>query len=267
MATAFKSKSRSAWEEAKKLRDDPVLGELERASQEAKRKLSSSGGSSLSSSVGPDDSQSFRQRSQQSWRKQHHELVEEAAHIGERKASSHGKENSETSLAKKLLRRGYGLGPSQVKADSAQAGVATGGFAGAAKDEGSSIPHDPKAAFKDRLVKFYTKYNPSKLGGVDRTLETYSGREEELFQKLHDLYVADAGLSLQERKKKFITKETDPTVYMDISIAGAPAGRIVMRLLKDEIPLASENFRCLCTGEKVYTLLSGVWEQITIDYV
>ncbi|EEY59291.1 peptidyl-prolyl cis-trans isomerase B precursor [Phytophthora infestans T30-4] len=37
---------------------------------------------------------------------------------------------------------------------------------------------------------------------------------------------------------------------MDISIAGAPAGRIVMRLLKDEIPLAAESFRCLCTGEK-----------------
>ncbi|KAF4316982.1 hypothetical protein G195_009627 [Phytophthora kernoviae 00238/432] len=111
-----------------------------------------------------------------------------------------------------------------------------------------------QGVFRDRLVKFYTKYNPSKLDAVDRTLETYRGREEELFDKLHDRYVADAGLSLPERKKKFITKEGDPTVFMDISISGAPAGRIVMRLLKGRIPLASENFRCLCTGEKEATL-------------
>lgn len=105
-------------------------------------------------------------------------------------------------------------------------------------------------------MAFYTKYNPSKLGAVDRTLGAYSGREEELFQKLHERYVVDAGLSLQQRKKKFITKDSDPTVYMDISIAGAPAGRITMRLRKDDIPLASENFRALCTGEKVLMALS-----------
>eukprot|EP00644_Phytophthora_capsici_P006762 jgi/Phyca11/504473/fgenesh2_kg.PHYCAscaffold_8_\ len=118
------------------------------------------------------------------------------------------------------------------------------------KGEGSSPPGGSQGAFRDRLVKFYTKYNPGKLDAVDRTLATYRGREEELFEKLHERYVANAGLTLQGRKKRFITKDTDPTVYMDISIAGNPAGRIVMRLLKDEIPLASENFRCLCTGEK-----------------
>ncbi|KAG2516827.1 hypothetical protein BBO99_00005451 [Phytophthora kernoviae] len=130
-----------------------------------------------------------------------------------------------------------------------------------------------QGVFRDRLVKFYTKYNPSKLDAVDRTLETYRGREEELFDKLHDRYVADAGLSLPERKKKFITKEGDPTVFMDISISGAPAGRIVMRLLKGRIPLASENFRCLCTGEKVrlnvlaQTILAGLTSNIILGFV
>ncbi|KAF1784202.1 Cyclophilin-like domain [Phytophthora cactorum] len=234
IATAFKKKSLRKWEEAKKLRNDPILDDLERAAQEAKRKLSSSGdSSSLNSSFGPNSETqtAFRQRSQQSWRK----------------SAVHGKDSSsEASLVEKLLQKGYGLGSSQAKADAAQSSVATWSFGSAAKDHGSSSPpQGSQAAFKDRLVKFYTKYNPSKLDAVDRTLETYSGREEELFQKLHERYVSDA--SLKERKKKFITKETDPTVYMDISIAGAPAGRIVMRLLKDEIPLASENFRCLCT--------------------
>ncbi|KAE9008948.1 hypothetical protein PR003_g16544 [Phytophthora rubi] len=251
LATAFKKKSLEKWEEAKKLRNDPVLDNLERVAQEAKSKLSSSGGSSsLSSSFGPDsESQTtFRQRSQQSWRKQHEELVDEASHIGEKGADSHVKGGIlDASLAEKLLQRGYGLGSSQPKADAVQSNAVAGNLT---KGEGSSLPLASRHDFRDQLVAFYTKYNPSKLGGVDRTLEAYNGREEELFQKLHERYVVDAGLSLQQRKKNFITKDSDPTVYMDISIAGAPAGRIIMRLLKDDIPIASENFRALCTGEK-----------------
>ncbi|KAE9094112.1 hypothetical protein PF005_g18355 [Phytophthora fragariae] len=251
LATAFKKKSLEKWEEAKKLRNDPVLDNLERAAQEAKSKLSSSGGSSsLSSSFGPDsESQTtFRQRSQQSWRKQHEELVDEASHIGEKGADSHVKGGIlDASLAEKLLQRGYGLGSSQPKADAVQSNAVAGNLT---KGEGSSLPLASRHDFRDQLVAFYTKYNLSKLGGVDRTLEAYNGREEELFQKLHERYVVDAGLSLQQRKKNFITKDSDPTVYMDISIAGAPAGRIIMRLLKDDIPIASENFRALCTGEK-----------------
>ncbi|OWY91112.1 Peptidyl-prolyl cis-trans isomerase, partial [Phytophthora megakarya] len=246
IAKAFKKKSLSKWEESKKLRDDPVLDGLERAVQESRRKLSSSGGSSsLSSSIGP-DSQSqtaFRQRSQQSWRKQHQELMNEAAHIGEKKVVADAKDGSGGSLAEKLLQKGYGLGSSQVKAESAQSTPATWSLGGEAKN--SFPPQKLQDTFRDRLVEFYTKHNPAKLDAVDRTLQAYIGREEEMFQKLHERYVVDAGLSLKERKKKSLTKDTDPTVFMDVSIAGAPAGRIVMRLLKDEIPLASENFRCL----------------------
>ena len=39
------------------------------------------------------------------------------------------------------------------------------------------------------------------------------------------------------------------TVFFDITIGGAPAGRIIMDLYADT-PKTSENFRCLCTGEK-----------------
>ena len=39
------------------------------------------------------------------------------------------------------------------------------------------------------------------------------------------------------------------TVFFDVSIGGSPAGRITFNLYADT-PLTSENFRCLCTGEK-----------------
>ena len=39
------------------------------------------------------------------------------------------------------------------------------------------------------------------------------------------------------------------TVFFDITIGGTPAGRIIMDLFADT-PKTSENFRCLCTGEK-----------------
>ncbi|OHT16097.1 Peptidyl-prolyl cis-trans isomerase 7 [Tritrichomonas foetus] len=41
-----------------------------------------------------------------------------------------------------------------------------------------------------------------------------------------------------------------PHVFFDVSIGGAPAGRIVMELFNDIVPKTAENFRALCTGEK-----------------
>ncbi|VAI63452.1 unnamed protein product [Triticum turgidum subsp. durum] len=41
-----------------------------------------------------------------------------------------------------------------------------------------------------------------------------------------------------------------PTVFFDVTIGGAPAGRIVMRLFAKDVPKTAENFRALCTGEK-----------------
>jgi len=39
-------------------------------------------------------------------------------------------------------------------------------------------------------------------------------------------------------------------VFFDMSIGGAPSGRIVMELREDVVPKTAENFRALCTGEK-----------------
>ncbi|KAF4686974.1 hypothetical protein FOZ60_004644 [Perkinsus olseni] len=43
---------------------------------------------------------------------------------------------------------------------------------------------------------------------------------------------------------------SNPTVYFDITIGGAPAGRITFELFADVVPKTAENFRALCTGEK-----------------
>jgi cyclophilin family peptidyl-prolyl cis-trans isomerase len=39
-------------------------------------------------------------------------------------------------------------------------------------------------------------------------------------------------------------------VFFDIAINGTAAGRIVFELFTKELPRTTENFRCLCTGEK-----------------
>eukprot|EP00438_Fugacium_kawagutii_P025207 Skav225052 [mRNA] locus=scaffold1570:226854:230913:- [translate_table: standard] len=42
----------------------------------------------------------------------------------------------------------------------------------------------------------------------------------------------------------------NPHVFMDIEAGGKPLGRIEFELFKDVAPMAVENFRALCTGEK-----------------
>eukprot|EP00759_Apiculatamorpha_spiralis_P041657 PhF_6_TR40209/c0_g1_i2/m.59706 len=45
-----------------------------------------------------------------------------------------------------------------------------------------------KKNYRDRLIDFYAKHNPSKLNDVDQTLEHFAGREEEMFQLLQERY-------------------------------------------------------------------------------
>ncbi len=42
----------------------------------------------------------------------------------------------------------------------------------------------------------------------------------------------------------------NPQVFFDITIGGAPAGRVTFELFADVVPRTAENFRALCTGEK-----------------
>lgn len=46
------------------------------------------------------------------------------------------------------------------------------------------------------------------------------------------------------------TMNKNPRVFFDMSIGGAPSGRIAFELFSDVCPKTAENFRALCTGEK-----------------
>ncbi len=50
------------------------------------------------------------------------------------------------------------------------------------------------------------------------------------------------------------TNAVGSNVFMDMTINGIPQKRIRFKLNYDAVPLTAENFRQLCTGEKVFTV-------------
>jgi hypothetical protein len=94
-------------------------------------------------------------------------------------------------------------------------------------------------SYKDRLVAFYKQYNPSKLDTVDETLAKFQGKENELFEKLHKKYASDIPPPSGQ----------GPSCFLEFEY-GEKKGRVEVKLFADTTPLAAENFRALCTGEK-----------------
>jgi hypothetical protein len=50
------------------------------------------------------------------------------------------------------------------------------------------------ATIKDKMIRFYKQYNPTKLDEIDGLLKKYSGRDTELFGKLVKKYCADPAM-------------------------------------------------------------------------
>mmetsp|Transcript_2929 Transcript_2929/g.5144 ORF Transcript_2929/g.5144 Transcript_2929/m.5144 type:complete len:164 (-) Transcript_2929:131-622(-) len=55
--------------------------------------------------------------------------------------------------------------------------------------------------------------------------------------------------------------------FLDITIGGESAGRIIVELRPDIVPVTANNFRALCTGEKGFGFKGSTFHRIIPDFM
>jgi cyclophilin family peptidyl-prolyl cis-trans isomerase len=60
---------------------------------------------------------------------------------------------------------------------------------------------------------------------------------------------------------------SNPSVYFDITIGGAPAGRITFELFADVVPKTAANFLALCTGSEGFGYAGSGFHRIITDFM
>ncbi|RYH04879.1 hypothetical protein EON65_46245 [archaeon] len=76
----------------------------------------------------------------------------------------------------------------------------------------------------------------------------YETSESNIIQPIFDSILKKID---EQNMSKEPERSSRPRVYMDIAVDGKLRGRIVYELYDDIVPITAENFRALCTGEKV----------------
>jgi len=61
--------------------------------------------------------------------------------------------------------------------------------------------------------------------------------------------------------------DSNPTVFLQVSLDGAELGRIVIELKHDTAPKTCENFRALCTGEKGFGFKESTFHRIIPNFM
>ena len=63
------------------------------------------------------------------------------------------------------------------------------------------------------------------------------------------------------------TKASNPRCYLDISIDGKPAGRIIVEVFADKLPKTAAKFVGLCTHEKGFGYKNSISHRIIPDFM
>jgi len=104
------------------------------------------------------------------------------------------------------------------------------------------------------------KYAGQKIDSDDIPVETTPSNPS----NTQDTEAVQAKLAPNQQPK---LKLTNPRVYLDITIGGVAAGRIVIELRADVVPKTAENFRALCTHEKGYGFRKSVFHRIIPQFM
>ncbi|XP_078619690.1 putative inactive peptidyl-prolyl cis-trans isomerase-like 6 [Branchiostoma floridae x Branchiostoma japonicum] len=97
-------------------------------------------------------------------------------------------------------------------------------------------------AFQEKIISFA---NGQMLGGHQELIKWAQDNHEYQDFRPPALYLA---LAEEAYKNRLSNGRT--FAYLDISIGGEAAGRLLFELYTDKVPKTCENFRALCTGEK-----------------